>query len=767
MNTQNEEFVSDETVAESLEAVSSEQLNALLEKRPSYGQRPAGEGTLTKLAAAVKEGGSKSGRISSQNLKALADEKRLEKVFNQELTRRETKFESFKKDLQVGKSQKKSDVLVRKAKRSAFAAAVPALFGMAAITMIVGFMGQIQSQKFSRQAKILIANGENDKAYAYLHKSLIWNPYNATASYEAGRIDERRKDRNEAYAHFSRALKVNPDNVEILDHKGALALKLKHFDVALETYDHLLSVSKNDRKQLHHYGNRAVALSQMGQYDKAIDDFTNVLKMKRNDQDSLLGRAFCHSALKEYGAAIEDLNRLLAINPTHYEGLLARGWSYQCMNSNVEAQTDFEAAIAAQPNSEKAYMYLAHSFRASGNNAAALVQLDKALAMNPNSREAHAEKGQLLLATGQHKEALQQFKSVDDENYFSLYDRAKASLGAGEYREAIKCYSKMIALKPDTFQSYFDRATAEASIKEYKLAIKDLDQAIKLYPHYTQAMIDRAHYNVALGNEVTAIADFHNAIESAPNTALPYIEFGKFNLAKKQFVTAKECFDKAVKFDAPNKSANQLSLIANQSLKKLVGNKPLNIEVDALPAREAAEIASADFKTLLDKGYQALKSGKLNYAEAALDKAVRLDPNSTIARRYLATSLMISAKATSAESQVLVLKQMGAGQDSDNFKLACAFRKAGNCQRAIELMELHLASHPTDANAMLELSDAYSALGNIEKATDVCLTAMNKSSNSPNYAKLKERYLSLKQSQTRSLDQKHENASNVPVDTQG
>ncbi len=761
----------DRVEANNEEEVTPEQLIALLEKRTMTFGRTAGEGTLTRLCAAAEEGSRSNARISSQKLKALKDEQRLEKVFNKEVVRRETKFESFKTGLHAARKTKKSDLIIKRAKRIVGIYSVPGLFAMATVTMVFGFMSQVESQFCTKRAIQLIAKGETKQAYGLLQKSLIWNPYNAKASYEAGRIDEKQKNRDEAFSHFSRALKANPDDVDVLDHKGALAIKLKQFDVAAETYTHLLRVSKNARKQLHHYGNRAVAYSQLGQYDKAIDDYTEVLKMKRKDQDSLLGRAFCHSALKEYSASISDLDRLLAINPSHYEALILKGWAHQCLTLNNQAQADYEAAIALQPKNEKAYMYLANVLRANNNVPQAIVQLDKVLQLSPKSSEAHALKGQMLLAIGQHKEALQQFKTVDrvkvEENYFSLVDRAKASLGAGENQEAIKLLSKAIALKPEMFELYFDRAQAMSSVGEYKKAIKDLDVAIKLYPAYTQALLNRASYNIKLGNEVSAITDFHNAIASAPWTAKPYVEFGKFNLSKKQFVTAKECFDNAVKYDAKDRTARELSLVANQSLKKLVGNQPINQDVNALAKNELAEIGSADFKTLLDKGYAAFKAGRLNYAEAALERAVRIDPNSTAARRYLATTLVAEGKASQAESQVGILQQMGAGQDSDNFRLATANRKAGNCKRAVEFLERHLTTHPTDVNALIDLSENYAAIGDIQKATDVCFTAMNKAGIGPNYARLKERYLSLKQSQTRAVDQKQGNVVGpTPVDTQ-
>lgn len=741
--------------------VSVDELRELLEKTSSVNRRNTGT-ALSRLAAPSKEGSGRSSRIDSQNLKELAEAKRLEKVFNQELEKKETNLELFKKRLHKGKiKNKKSDRVKKQARWFVSAMSVPFLFALATVSLVFGFMCQIQSQFCATKAVRLIAKGEHDKAHRLLRKSLVWNPYNSSASREAGKINEKNKNDIAAFTHFSNAVKVEPNRIDFLDHKGSLAIKLKYYDVAVETYTHLLKVAGNERKKLHYYGNRALAYMQLKKYDKAIDDLTTALKMKRNDENSLMGRASCHNALNEKKEAIADLDRLLAVNPEHYEAHIFRGWVRQSATQYKEAQADYEAAIAIKPKNEKGYIFMAGNFAAAGNVPLALVQLDKALAINPRSTQAHAEKGRLLLASGQHKEALQQFKSADnlkvEENFYSLSERAKASLGAGEHQVAIKCYSKAIALKPDVYLLYYERAQALYAVGEYKRAIKDLDEAVKLFPNFTDAIIKRAECNIKLGNHVTAIADFHNAIKSNPYSAKPHIAFGKFNLNQKQFVTAKENFDNAIKLDPKDKSAKDLALIANQSLKKLVGSKPLNIDVNALPAKDLAEINSADIKTLLDKGYQAMQAGRLNYAETALERAVRLDPGSVLARRYLTTVFMVGGKAALAESQIAVLNQMGSRQDRDDYNMAGAFRKAGNSKRCIEYLDRHIASHPNDAKAIIELSEAHSSIGDIAKATTICFDAMNKF---PRYSKFKERYLSLKESQARA-----EQKSTTPTGT--
>jgi len=748
-----------------------DELTGILEQTSIYSGRFSEQRALDRLRTVATT--AKSPKISNQDLQAMKDEKRLDRVFNKEtkLTKTETKIESLKKELHDARSNKKGSVAIKRAKRALGAVTVPVMFGLAAAMMVMTCMSQIQSQAYANQAMDCLNKGDSEQAYENLRKSLVWNPYNVTASFEAGRIDEKRKDRQEAYKHYQRACKIEPNNVELLDRKGSLAIRLNHFQEAADTYTHLLKVSKNDRKQLHHYGNRAVALSKLGQYDKAIDDYTNVLKMKRKDQDALIGRAFCHSQVQEHNEAIADLDRLLEINPSHYEALLLRGWANQSLQAYDDAQADFEAAIALQSKNEKGYMYLAHMFRAAGNNDAALEQLNKVIAFNKDSREAHVVKGQILLASGQHQQALNEFKTVDglkkEENYFSLLERAKAYLGTGQNQDAITAYSKLIALRPELSELHFERAQAEQAVGEHKKAIKDLDEAIKLYPNYAQAMLKRAECNIALGNEVSAVADFHHAIAATPYEAKPYIAFGKFNLEKQQFATAREMFDKAVKLDAKNATAKQLSVVASNSLKKLVGNQTIELGANVLTKQDVAEIASADFNGLLDKGYNAMKVGKNNYAVTALGKAVRLDPNSKVARRYLTTALLTAGNPSEAEVQINALNQMGAGQDGDAIKLATAYKKSGNCDKAVRCLEAFVGSHPADVNAMTELCDAYAALGNTEKATEVALTAMNKSQGTSNYASLKERYLSLKESQERALQRQQNAGNNATVDTQG
>ncbi|MBX9671362.1 MAG: tetratricopeptide repeat protein [Candidatus Obscuribacterales bacterium] len=708
-------------------------------------------------------------KLSKKDLIQLNDEQRWERVFNPETVVSESKLKTFKQELQKVRRQRRSAVLIKATKKAFGPAFVPVLFGAAVMTIIVTLVAQMESQVYAAQGMALMAKGDNEKAYTFLRKSLIFNPYNVTSSFQSGRIDERRKERQAAYEHFDRALKVDPNNVKLLDHKGALAVKLNRFSDGATAYTRLIKM-KNIRKQPHYFGNRAVAFSGLGQFERAIDDYTALLKMRRRDKDALIGRSFCNLQISQHEAALADLDRVLAINPNEYEALVLKGWAYQTLNNYAESKANLEKAIAVEPKNVRARIYLAHMYRQQGNGKTAVQELNKVIAIQPNSRDAHVLKGQIQLALGQHQSAVNEFKIADqlkqEENYYTLLERARASYGAGDKQEALKSYNKLIALKPDESKIYFERGEVNGALGKFENGIKDMDKAITLYPNFTQAMLKKAEFNHQIGNNVSAIANYNQAIKASPSDSIPLVAFGKFNLEIKNYVTARECFEKATRINKNDKSVKQLIATADQSLLKLVGAK-IVIDSGALSPRETAEIEKSDFNTLMQNGYKAAKAHKLKYAVAALEQAVRLQPNSVAARRYLASILLVAAKPSQAEGQMVALTQLGADEPGDSLLLATAYRKTGDCEKAIVHLEQHLAKNPTDVNSLADLSDFYASTGNTGKAIDICHEAMSKTTNQGNYARLKERLLSLQESESRSLEKRKATQSKISVDTQG
>lgn len=94
--------------------------------------------------------------------------------------------------------------------------------------------------------------------------------------------------------------------------------------------------------------------------------------------------------------------------------------------------------------------------------------------------------------------------------------------GSGEitmedYGEAVKYYTRLIALSPNNAGAYFGRAEAESELKNYEQAIKDYTQSYKLDPSFTSAINNRENVFLTLGRYEDALKDNDELIRLEPS----------------------------------------------------------------------------------------------------------------------------------------------------------------------------------------------------------------------------------------------------------
>ena len=91
-----------------------------------------------------------------------------------------------------------------------------------------------------------------------------------------------------------------------------------------------------------------------------------------------------------------------------------------------------------------------------------------------------------------------------------------AKYDLGDYRGAIKDYTKAIDLNPDYATAYNNRGVAKSSLGDKEGAIKDYDKAIDLNPDYATAYYNRGKAKMSVGDKEGAIKDYDIAIELNP-----------------------------------------------------------------------------------------------------------------------------------------------------------------------------------------------------------------------------------------------------------
>lgn len=117
-----------------------------------------------------------------------------------------------------------------------------------------------------------------------------------------------------------------------------------------------------------------------------------------------------------------------------------------------------------------------------------------------------------------------------EKEYVKIYKQGVAANKKGNYEEAIRLYSKAIALKPDSSALFYVRGRAYIQNEQYDKAISDLNLAIKLKPGYAEAYNHRGVVQIGKGDKQKALADFRKACELGSRNGCANVE--KFKKGK-------------------------------------------------------------------------------------------------------------------------------------------------------------------------------------------------------------------------------------------
>ena len=82
-------------------------------------------------------------------------------------------------------------------------------------------------------------------------------------------------------------------------------------------------------------------------------------------------------------------------------------------------------------------------------------------------------------------------KDKTNDKIFKLYNQAQSYYKQGNFKSAIKKYTKCLELNGNWAEGYFARATAKLNNFEFDEAIKDFDKTLEIEPYFTNAYSKR------------------------------------------------------------------------------------------------------------------------------------------------------------------------------------------------------------------------------------------------------------------------------------
>jgi tetratricopeptide (TPR) repeat protein len=203
----------------------------------------------------------------------------------------------------------------------------------------------------------------------------------------------------------------------------------------------------------------------------------------------------CQMAAGDYDAPIPVLARLRAQHPADADVL------YQCARLHMKAWNDtLYEMFQKTPNSYRVNQISAEIFEIQNRYAEAAAEYRKAIEKNPAALNLHFRLGRALLLESHSADNLAQARrefeaelTLNPTDAVAEYEAGQVLLVTQEQGEAVKRFTRAVALNPNFPEALQALAKARLDAKQYSEAIVLLQNVVRLQPAN-----ESAHYSLML-----------------------------------------------------------------------------------------------------------------------------------------------------------------------------------------------------------------------------------------------------------------------------
>jgi tetratricopeptide (TPR) repeat protein len=531
--------------------------------------------------------------------------------------------------------------------------------------------------------------GDAEGALVHLRRVAAADPTNAGVQYELGQTLRQSGDLSGAVTAFQAALRINPELREgyyglglVLKQQGMLANKPRpasqspaddlykqgqeaaargDLDTAREKLTEAVRVDEGNMQAHNLLG---FVLGQQGDMTSALVHLERAVALEPDSAESHynLGVACWYSGSKD--KAISELRESVRLDPAAAASYAFLGTSLRETGELEEAQKNLQGAIALLPPMPATYIDLGIVFLRMGNLDKALGQIEaglhtsstalpapdwdnaiagvrELLAKDPKRADAHNVLGLLLGRKGSpSSEVVAEFREAVRlrPDFAEAYDNLGLVLTqSGNDPEAIAAFREAVRIRPDYADAHANLG-AVLTPTESEEAIRELEKAIALAPELVKAQFNLAEAYGSNPNHGPAkqIELLCKVIAAAPGFARAHQALGKALLQDGKMTEAIAELQEAVRLDPQSgESHYQLGLALARAGRKDEGTTEVQKGRELSAADDRNQNANLD----VNEGRTALDQGELEQAAAKFQHAIKLQPDSSDAHRYLGVVL--------------------------------------------------------------------------------------------------------------------------------
>lgn len=279
---------------------------------------------------------------------------------------------------------------------------------------------------------------------------------------------------NEAISEYTKAIKTDPTNPEAYCLRADAKLKSNHFPEAITDYTTAIGI---DPDLVVAYCHRGEAHLKNRNYDDAILDYETAKKMQpkvseeinQDIMEAFMGRGNARMEKKEFKEAIKDF-----------------GYAIEMLKGNKELL-------------EKCRLNCARARKGAGDIAGAISDYNAYLLSSPNDTAVLAELSDIQEVSGDSDSAIQSYTKIIENNKWGKNDvyikRAAIYKKKGEYEKAINDLVNAVKNETSLVSKFgLDILDMFIAFGNEKLKAGDIKEAIKLYTKVIQVNAEPDHY---------------------------------------------------------------------------------------------------------------------------------------------------------------------------------------------------------------------------------------------------------------------------------
>lgn len=423
----------------------------------------------------------------------------------------------------------------------------------------VELQGNLAEAWYNR-ANVLADLKRLNEAVASYGKALALDGKLAAAWLGKGSAHLKRHEPNRALECLERCLELEPRDANAWFYKAEALEKLERGEEAAAAYGETIAINPRDGEA---WLKRAMLLDAAGKDEEAFQGYVEATKLRPQHVVSWHNRAVKAKEMGRLDDALASHDKALALDPELDEGLLGRANVLAALGRVDEALQGYDRLLELHPGMTSGWFSKGATLGNARRFREALACFEKAGELgHPRAAGAAAS---CRSALGETPAAAPEEPQLDPGEW---HNRGADLAEAGKAAEALVCFDKVLAVKPDAVETLYGKAIVLGQLGRAAEAEVCYEKVCKVYPDFAPAWFSRGLVLwKLLERHGEAVTCFEKAVELGHDGAAGALQGCRAEMGQKveelrrkglelsgqgKGEEALECFGKATAMDPRN-----------------------------------------------------------------------------------------------------------------------------------------------------------------------------------------------------------------------